>query len=78
MKKPNAPTATIDGFDVVCTIGHVTFGDGDRSAYAAAFDLIAAHGADGTFTFPNEYGHTITVDVCTDVPRDEAIDAWSS
>jgi hypothetical protein len=61
--RPKRPIAVPDGFDVVCTIGRVTFGNGDRSPYVAAFDLIAEHGAMGSFSFPHEDGRTVTVEV---------------
>ena len=53
----------MDGFDVVCTIGRVVFGDGEQSPRTVAFGLIAEHGAEGTFTFPNEDGTVCRVTV---------------
>ena len=58
-----------DGFDVVCTIGHVEFGDGDKTPYQAALALIGEHGAQGYFTFPAEDGGTVHVDVAFEPPR---------
>jgi hypothetical protein len=56
----------VEGFDVTCTIGRVTFGEsGGMTPTEAAFLLIARHGAEGHFTFPHETGGTfhVTVDV---------------
>jgi hypothetical protein len=53
-------------FDVTCVIGTVYLGDGDKTPRQAAFDLIATHGTDGTFNFPNEDGRTIHVTVETE------------
>lgn len=53
-----------NGFDVVCTIGRVEFSQvGTTHPRVAAFELIAGHGADGHFTFPDEDGSILHVDV---------------
>jgi hypothetical protein len=51
------------GFHVTCTIGRVTFGDGDVSPHVAAFQLIAEHGAPGEFHFPAPDGSMCIVTV---------------
>lgn len=56
-----------DGFDVVCTIGRVVFGQhGEHSPRVAAFMLIAEHGSDGRYEFPDENADTLIVTVETD------------
>lgn len=52
-----------DGFDVVCTIGRIEFGDSHHTPYEAALLLIGQHGATGEFTFPAENGDTVVVTV---------------
>ncbi len=43
-------------FDVTCVVGSVYAGDSDFTSREIAFLMIARHGADGEFTFPNEDG----------------------
>jgi hypothetical protein len=52
-----------DGFDVVCTIGRVEFGDGPYTPYETALLMIGQHGATGEFTFPAENGDTVVVNI---------------
>lgn len=52
------------GFDVVCSIGHVSLHpDGELPPHVAAFKLIAEHDARGVFQFPMADGRTCTVSV---------------
>jgi hypothetical protein len=52
------------GFDVLCVVGRVEFGDtGEDPPYVAAFRLIGEHGAVGTYEFPTEDGLTCRVAV---------------
>lgn len=61
--KPHTTTEDREqpGFNVVCTIGRIEFGEGDVSPYEAAFSLIGRHGADGDYEFPAEDGGTVFV-----------------
>jgi hypothetical protein len=53
-----------DGFDVTCVIGRVNLTeDGEHSPHEAAFLLIAAHDAPGTYTFPLRHGGDCRVTV---------------
>jgi hypothetical protein len=65
----------IPGFDVVCTIGHVEFGDGPHTPTEAAMLLIAQHDAEGSYSFPHPNGGTyrITVEHLTDDAYDGII-----
>jgi hypothetical protein len=57
---------TNDGFDVVCSIGRVTFGSGDDHPYVAAMRLIVDHSdtAPATYTFPGAApDSTVTVEI---------------
>lgn len=52
------------GFDITCTIGHVSFThDGGEDPKTVAFRMIAEHGAEGTFSFPAEDGGMLHVTV---------------
>jgi hypothetical protein len=63
-KYSDGPTfVTDEGFDVVCTVGRVTFGDAGEHPHVAAFRLIAEHGAPGEYRFPNEDGGVTVVTV---------------
>jgi hypothetical protein len=64
-----------NGFDVTCSIGRVTFGNGQETARVAAFKLIAEHGTDGDFSFPSEKGGTIHVIVDSDNNNNAASEA---
>jgi hypothetical protein len=64
---PKAKEVAPTGFDVVCTIGHVEFGDGEDHAYVAAMKLIVEHEAPGMYQFPGECG---TVEVYIPGPAD--------
>ena len=57
------------GFDVVCAIGHVRFGEGEQSPVEAAMTLIARHGAEGVYRFPHEDGGDWVVAVEFDQPH---------
>lgn len=63
LKQRRLEAERMNGFDVTCTIGRVTFGDGEHTPYQAAFLLIAEHGAEGTFLFPAEQGGMVEVTV---------------
>jgi hypothetical protein len=52
-----------EGFDVMCVVGFVTYGNGDVTATEAAFALIGRHGASGSYSFPSPDGGTVFVDV---------------
>lgn len=52
-------------FDITCVIGSVYAGGGDLTPREAAFLMIARHGADGLFVFPNEDGSLNHIDVAT-------------
>jgi len=61
--KPDAVTE-LPGFDVVCTVGRVVFGQsGDDTPVTAAFRLIGEHDAEGFYSFPRPDGRTCTVNV---------------
>lgn len=49
------------GFDVMCKIGRVEFGNGGEPAIMAAFRMIYEHNAAGEFSFPDECDGTIKV-----------------
>lgn len=51
-------------FDITCTVGSVYVG-GILSPRVVAFQLIAEHGADGEYSFPNQDGTTTMVAVAT-------------
>lgn len=46
----------MEGFDVTCLVGHVSFGEGQDSPIEAAMKLIGRHGAEGEYRFPHEDG----------------------
>jgi hypothetical protein len=54
-----------DGFDVTIksVIGRVEFGSGDKSPYAAAFNVIAESQMQGEFEFPGADGDRVVVTV---------------
>lgn len=56
--------APVKLFDVTCVVGSVYDG-GTQPPRIAAFEMIASHDADGTFTFPDEDGRIIEVTVNT-------------
>jgi hypothetical protein len=63
-QKPSPRSSDGEGFDVVCTIGRVSFdANGDEPAHVVAFKLIAEHDAEGTFTFPMRGGGICNVNV---------------
>lgn len=61
------------GFDVVCTIGRVEFGNGSVSPEVAAFKLIAEHGAPGGYSFPTAAGGLCHVEVSFTNPEGEPL-----
>ena len=56
-------TGGVTGFDVTCVVGRVEFGNGDVAPHVAAFQIIASHDAEGTYTFPMADGRTCVVSV---------------
>jgi len=62
----------VTGFDVTCTIGRVTFGEGDVSPMVAAFQLIGEYGGNGAYQFPAEDGGIMHVDVQHEPNRENA------
>lgn len=53
-------------FDITCVVGSIYRGGGNGlTPREAAFLLIARHGADGLFVFPNEDGSLNHIDVAT-------------
>jgi len=54
----------MDGFDVTCVIGRVTFDpDASMTPTVAAFALIGEHDAPGTYVFPHPVQGEIVVTV---------------
>lgn len=51
------------GFDVVCSIGRVEFGNGNMDPVVAAMHLIGEHRAPGEYRFPHEDGGEWVVNV---------------
>lgn len=62
------------GFDIVCVVGRVEIGVGTDTPEVAAFKIIGAHGADGTFTFPRADGGTCHVTVESSEPESLTVD----
>lgn len=56
-------------FDITCTIGSVYSSPDGQDPRAVAFQMIAMHGADGHYTFPNEDGSINHVTVETELPK---------
>ena len=63
------PMAPRKLFDITCTIGSVYQDENGMPARYAAFLLIAEHGADGTYEFPNEDGSINHITVETLSPK---------
>lgn len=55
----------VDGFRVVVerTVGEVRFGEGEKSPYQAAFEIIGGTGEEGVYRFPHEDGGHVVVSV---------------
>ena len=61
----NGPSSPTKLFDITCVIGSVYEGQSEFTPREVAFLMIARHGADGTYTFPNEDGSINSLDVAT-------------
>jgi hypothetical protein len=62
----------VDGFDVVCKVGRVSFNDKTgMPPHVAAFQLIAEHDAPGVYSFPMPDGRTCSVDVAFEDPEQQ-------
>jgi hypothetical protein len=62
-KTPVGKSRPREGFDVVCTIGRVEFGNGNMPPHVAAFALIAEADMPGTYSFPTANGGVCEVTV---------------